>query len=910
MSTASQPSAPAAPRYAVKEPHNLSPRIRRLRDFYFQGVQREWNNEYTAWTTGAAWDFQYPELSFHIVPETYAFLQTFRSYFAQAARPVTLHPEFWRWSLPERRAWFVREVMVRHLPAEILPGDLLAGGRFNVMTSTCLTEREAREYTRQVGGKGGVREAMKWFHDHGYGNTGAVSGHLIPDYSTVLKIGWKGIYADLERHYAALPPKQQNSAAGAQLRAMMTAATLPRDLAVRYSDICFRLAAQEADPARQIELRKMGVILYRVPWEPAETFWEALQALWLTHMLVMSDENYPGPGVSFGRMDQFLFPFWQKSLAEGMKREFGKELLKCFWIHANTAYDAMIRTGGNQGITAGYGQLFTIGGLGPAGADQTNDLTYALLEVIDEMSPILEPKPNIRLHRGSPDRLLDKVVEMIATSQGAPFLLNFDERSMAGLLLQARRAGVERLIHPGNVFDYAPVGCLENTMCGNDRSGTVDCNLNLLKAVELALTGGYDLIPYTDPMTGKTDPPVRRGPDTGDPTQFTSWQQFWNAYVAQTRFIIQQIVALYERGEAIRARYAPTPYLSCLVRGCVEKGLDVTQGGAELSFVTIEGVTFATTVDSLLAIRYLVFEKQVCTMAELIQALRDNWQGHEVLQARALHRAPKYGRDDDAADALARRVMDLWTEETWQYKTKSTGRQFRPGMLSWNYWVADSFILPASPDGRPQGKFLSNALCPSNGADREGPTANVNSVGKVLGGRLPRVSTPEHPFDKLRASSERSSGVFAAQSKDAAMPVAASASLRQAQGRRFDYDRHPSTTATNNVASAQDASAGVDWDGYVNLLPNGGSHTMTFSTSLLRDPEHRDKFKAFLRGYTENGGTALQVNIIDADMLRDAQRHPENYRHLLVRVTGYNAYFTSIGRELQDEIIARESHRM
>ena len=119
----------------------------------------------------------------------------------------------------------------------------------------------------------------------------------------------------------------------------------------------------------------------------------------------------------------------------------------------------------------------------------------------------------------------------------------------------------------------------------------------------------------------------------------------------------------------------------------------------------------------------------------LIQALRDNWVGHEVLQARALHKAPKYGRDDDAADELAHQVMELWTEETWKYRTQSTGRQFRPGMLSWNYWVADCFILPASPDGRPQGKFLSNALCPSNGADINGPTANVNSVGKVLGGK-------------------------------------------------------------------------------------------------------------------------------------------------------------------------------
>jgi formate C-acetyltransferase len=312
----------------------------------------------------------------------------------------------------------------------------------------------------------------------------------------------------------------------------------------------------------------------------------------------------------------------------------------------------------------------------------TNDLTYILLDVIDEMSPILEPKPNVRLHRGAPDKLLDRVVEMIASSQGSPFLLNFDERSMAGMMLQARKSGVTQLINENNVFDCTPVGCLENTMVGNDRSGTVDANLNLLKAVELTLTGGYDLIPFTDGMTGKTDRLTRWGVDTGDSTRFHTWEQFWEAFAAQTRHIIRRIVNLYERSESIRAHFAPTPYVSCLVKGCARKGQDINEGGAELGYVTIEAVTYATTVDSLLAVKYLVFDQKVCTLAELIQALKDNWVGHEVLQARALHKAPKYGRDEDGADMLARQVMELWTEETWKYKTQSTGRQFRPGMLS------------------------------------------------------------------------------------------------------------------------------------------------------------------------------------------------------------------------------------
>jgi len=226
-------------------------------------------------------------------------------------------------------------------------------------------------------------------------------------------------------------------------------------------------------------------------------------------------------------------------------------------------------------------------------------------------------------------------------------------------------------------------------------------------------------------------------------------------------------------------------------------------------------------------------------MSELIRALKDNWKGHEILQAMSKNKAPKYGRDDDRGDLLATDVMELWCNETWKHCTRSTGRKFRPGMLSWNYWAGDGYIMAASADGRKKGQFLSNAICPSNGADIHGPTANANSVGKVMGGKS--------------------------------------------------------------------KTAGY-WEEYVNQLPNGASHTITFNPSIIRDPEHRDKFKAFLRGYNENGGTALQVNILEPKVLIDAQKNPQDYRHLLVRITGYNAYFTTVGRELQNEVIQRVSH--
>ena len=818
---------------AVKQPGKLSPRVKWLRDYYFEGKTRKWNNEYNAYTTGTPWDTQYDEITYYIVPENYSFLSTFVQSFKQISEIVEPDEGFWDKTLPERKADFTKKCVCERLPVEIIPGDLLCGARFNMQYSMCLTEKQQKERDRRCAA---ARKSMKKLFDHGYGNSGATSGHLIPDYKKIIDNGFKVEYENLQGLYDALPEADQEGSKGGQLRAMMTACLMPKELADKYSAFCREQAEKCEDPKRKEELLRMAANTAKVPWEPATDFWEAVQSLWMTHMLVMSDEKYPGPGVSFGRIDQYLYPYYKKSIEDGMSEDFMKEILGCFWFHCNTAYDAVIRVG-NQGITAGFGQLLTLSGMGRDGQDMTNDLTYLFLDVIDDMSPILEPKPNVRLHRGSPEKLLNKVVDMISTSQGAPFLLNFDERSMAGMMREHKYYG--DLINMDNVCEYAPVGCLENTMVGNDRSGTVDNNLNLLKALELVYANGKDMEPYEDAMGGKPSKLTQDGPVTGTLAELDTWEKFWEAYRKQTSYIIKKMVDNYELSESIRCDFNPTPYLSTLVKGCAEKGLDVTQGGAEISFVTMEGVTFATTVDSLLAVKYLVYDKKECTLEELVAALRANWEGCEILQAKAQYRAPKYGQDDDEADAMAQLVMKNWSDEVWQYRTKCTDRQFRPGMLSWNYWIGSSYILKASANGRKNPQFLSNAICPSNGADLNGPTSNANSVGIALGGKDP-------------------SG---------------------------------------------------DWGEYVNYLPNGASHTITFNTSLIRDPAHKEKFKSFIKGYIENGGTALQINILDPDMLRDAQAHPQDYRHLLVRITGYNAYFVSVGKELQDEIIARESHK-
>jgi len=213
---------------------------------------------------------------------------------------------------------------------------------------------------------------------------GVVGGYLAP-----LSIGLENLplqWLNLERiklyryrisMYALLPPVRRAPTLEAP------AATLPRDLAQAYADKIAELLKTEPDQKRRAELETMRDNLLLSPWKPAQDFWQALQALWLTHMLVLSDENYPGAGVSFGRLDQYLLPYYQRSLAAGMDREFCKEILKCFWLHCNYAYDAMIATG-DQGITADYGQLFNLSGIGRDGKDTTNELTWVLLEVIDE----------------------------------------------------------------------------------------------------------------------------------------------------------------------------------------------------------------------------------------------------------------------------------------------------------------------------------------------------------------------------------------------------------------------------------------------------------------------------------------------------------------------------------------------
>ena len=322
---------------AVKQPGNLSPRVKWLRDYYFEGTKRKWNNEYCSYTTGTPWDVQFDEITYFIVPEMYTYLSPFTASFKNFSEVIPVDEDFWKKPIVERKAIFTKKAVCEKLPVEILPGDLLCGAKFNMMYSMCLTKQEQKERDKLVRE---ARKTMKFIYQHGYGNSGATSGHVVSNYAKILEHGFKGEYEYIESLYEKLSEADKNGEKGAQLRAMMTACTMPKELAEKYSSFCLKLAQKEEDSKRKAELLTMAANTAKVPWNPPENFWEAVQALWMTHMLIMSDERYPGPGVSFGRIDQYLYPYYKKSVEDGMSEDFMKEILGCFWVHCNTVYDA------------------------------------------------------------------------------------------------------------------------------------------------------------------------------------------------------------------------------------------------------------------------------------------------------------------------------------------------------------------------------------------------------------------------------------------------------------------------------------------------------------------------------------------------------------------------------------------
>ena len=780
----------------------LSKRVQELRDHFYSFHEREETNEPYSFTTGTDWDEVYTVHDWANEPAIYPFFASINQTLKSMAVKVELPDNYWEFSLPMRRAIFFHEVMTRYMPTLILDGELIVGFNFNTALSRSLNKSETKARNKEM--KTYFKEATR-LNEIGVGTASCVPGHLIPNYAKVMQVGLKGIVEEYEELLKGNLSSEHREFIESLILSCETAWIVSK----RYSKKATELAATETDSKRKEELKNIAKICKSGPWEVPSSFWEALQSFWIVHMLVMAAESYPGAGLSHGRWDQYMYPFYKKDIESGaITREQAKELMQCYWIKHNYVYDYQGKLGINQGINSSFGQLMTLSGCGPNGEDLTNDLTWLALEVIEEMN-LFEPKPNVRLHKNTPQDFLIRVSEMVAKAQGSPFLMNFDEHSIEGMVWQ----GVPR----EDAWDYGIVGCLENTMQGNDRSDTVDVNLNLVKAVEFAMNDGKDR------ATGK-----QIGIKTGNPQTFTTYDQFLAAVKTQLVEMIRLMTEAGNMADTIRAKYQPTPYLSALMDKCAENGKDVNEGGTVWNFNTVEGMGIATVADSVAAVKKMVYEDKKTTMPELVQAIEANFEGYEELRQLLRSKAPKFGNDDDYVDDIARELSMFWAEEAFKHENPHTGRRYRAGYLSWNYFIPLAPLTAATPDGRRRGEFISGGVGAVQGMDSKGPTASIRSVGKL----------------------------------------------------------------------------GLE------TIPNGASHTITLSPSMVKTKEHVEKLAALLRAYNEVGGTALQINVIDSETLRAAQTNPDAYSNLMVRVTGYNAYFTQVGRELQEEIITRTEHSL
>lgn len=685
---------------------NLPERIKRARDYYFLDDKRPHQNVCVAFTTGMPTDFIEHFLVLHA-----AYSPEFAGMFGGVegfeqmeeglrlmAKKLDLPKDFWAQSLIVRRAMVFRQTL-RQIDVEILPDELIAGFKFSTGMSSGFNEQEAEEFKkkrRELEDKG-VHYALL-----GVSGSSSAQGHLVADHQTVLEKGFKRVKEEAEENLKkAVSPKRQDF-----YRSVIICCEAAKEFAHRYALEARKAAGMEKDKKRKAELLQIAENCENMPWNPPRGYWEALQSLWFQHMLIMIAENYMGPGTSFGRLDQYMYPYYKKDLEEKkITRDWAKELFQSFCVKANYAYDYMPALG-RHGRHAGDGQLFTVGGMGIGDKDVTNDLTYLCIEAFYELN-MLEPKLNVRIHSGTPEKLLYMVSDISAKTQGAPFILNFDKSVIEAL-------ENEGLTHEEAV-DYAPIGCLENTIRGS-KGGTVDVHFNLAKAIELTFNRGRDF--FTGEMVTF---------DTGDPTQFKAFDVFLNAYKAQLKATLDIIIQQEKDLAVIRGEYFPCPYLSTLITGCMEDGVDVNQGGGRYNPTTINGTGIATVVDSLAAVKKFVFDTPKVTMEVLTQALKANFEGYEELRALLWSKAPKFGNDDDYVDLLGRDVSRFWTLYVAKHTTPN-GRKFRAGYLSWNHFIPYGKTTMATPDGRRNGTHLSGGVGPVEGQDKNGPTAGKSVV--------------------------------------------------------------------------------------------------------------------------------------------------------------------------------------
>lgn len=589
-----------------------------------------------------------------------------------------------------------------------------------------------------------------------------------------------------------------------ELRAMEIAADALIIFANRHADKAITLAEEETNPQRKKELERIAEICSHVPAHPPRDFWEALQAYWFVHLGVITELNV-WDSFNPGRLDQHLYPFYVKGLENGdLTEDSAKELLECFWIKFNNQpAPPKVNITDEQSGTYQDFALINTGGLCEDGSDAVNDLSYLIMDVVEEMR-LIQPSACIQLSNKNLDRFLKRAVEVVKAGFGQPSIFNSDvimqEFLHAGKSMEDARAG-------------GPSGCVTISAFGKE-SCTLTGYCNWPKILELTLNNGVD------PQNGK-----QIGMQSGDPSDFDSFDTLMNAYKKQLRYFVDIKIKGNNIIERLYADYMPAPFMSLLFDDCIVKAKDYHDGGSRYNSTYIQGVGIGTLTDSLSAVKYHVLDRQNMTMDELLALLQNNFETSEKERNMLWNKTPKYGNDDDYADDIARSVFQAYFD-ILDGRPNTKGGKYRVNLLPTTVHIYFGRVTGATPDGRRAGEPLSDGISPVQGADRNGPTAVIKSASKI---------------------------------------------------------DHAKTGGT--------------------LL------NQKFMPQLLADEAGTEKLGHLIRSYFKLGGHHIQFNVVDADTLRAAQKEPEKYKDLIVRVAGYSDHFVDIGKELQDEIIRRTEQK-
>lgn len=555
-------------------------------------------------------------------------------------------------------------------------------------------------------------------------------GHFIPNNEKVLEKGFLGIKKDAEERLGRI---DRNSPEDVKkipflegvIMAMEAASLIGKRFAARARE----MAEVEEDTKRKAELLKIAEVCDWVPANPARTFYEAIQSVWFAHILHWW-EIRGCASISPGRMDQYLFPYYEADIEEGRITESeAQELIDSFLLRPNWfLYALNSRKGYLLTDTAGIAQHIDVGGVKANGQDATNELSFMILEGMMH-TRLVEPDVGILVHSRTPENLLIKAVQLCALGTGHPIFLN-DDTKVTNLLSRGTLGG-EKTIPLELARKSSAMGCNEPSVTGTDSGYCTSAYLQSLPGVLLSVLYNGERGWKQPPSQGfKQGFKGFKGPKTGDPRDFKTFEELKEAYRKQLAWAFELETIATNIGERLIAEYDPTVYQSALIEDCIEKGICREEGGARYNFGPfISGVGAPDVGDSLTAIKKLVFEEKKISMDQLCDALEKNFEGYEELRKLLLD-VPKFGNDNDYADEQTAWVMHVFSTEAIKHKNTRGGHKI-PVHIPLSSYVREGWPIEALPSGRLAGEPLSDSIAPTIGSDVNGPTAVLKSVGKV-----------------------------------------------------------------------------------------------------------------------------------------------------------------------------------